>query len=321
MQSRDFVLQLLKRFGPTASAAAVALACAAGEPQESTGTRGARCFQNGTCHGGLVCVNLICVIDGSTDAGATGGTAGTGGTDAAGGAGGVGGGAGGGGSSAGAGGATAGNGGTAGTTGGSGGAGGSGGCQHPRHVCGGVCVQGTPENGCSKSTDCAPCPEPANGFASCTAGGECSFGCLQGYTKMGSECVGGGAGGSGAGGAGGTGGGGTCSGAGCPTPPTNLMGCNSCGGTCDSPWPLTWDAVANADWYEVSYICLFTPNVKNVGNKTTADLCTEVGMCSNSLCANGASGVFVSACNAMGCSAPAQFTTGVPIACGGGVCC
>ena len=299
-----------------------AAACAAGNAGDRTGDLGEACYKNGSCNGALVCVDGVCVVFPEAEGGApdaAGGTSGTGGTGGVGGAGGQGGtgGAGTGGMS--------GQGG--GGTGGSGGGGGSSGdCPSPNHMCNGMCVPGTPDNGCTNSTDCSPCPEPANSFSACTPAGDCTFSCFMGFQKMGDMCVGGGgsggAGGAGgAGGTGGTGGGGTCTGTGCPATPTNLMGCTSCGGTCDTPWNMSWDPVADADYYEFTYICLLVPHVTNVGTKTTVDLCADIMACSNSLCANGLSGMSVAACNAMGCSAPATFTTGVPIACGGGVCC
>jgi len=103
-------------------------------------------------------------------------------------------------------------------------------------------------------------------------------------------------------------------------PPTNLMGCPSCGINCDSPWPASWSAVAGATHYIVEYTCI-TPNAFQTSN-TSVDLCNEVGMCNNTLCAYGAGPVSVKACDSTCCSLPAQVPINeTPIACGGGVCC
>ena len=107
----------------------------------------------------------------------------------------------------------------------------------------------------------------------------------------------------------------------CPVAqPTSLMGCPSCGASCDSPWPVTWSAVAGATHYIVEYTCI-TPNAFQTSN-TSVDLCNEVGMCNNSFCAYGAGPVSVKACDSTCCSMPAQVPINeTPIACGGGVCC
>ncbi len=139
---------------------------------------------------------------GSDDAGgviiyAEGGAA-AGGVGAAGGAGGGSGGSAGAGTGAGSG---AGGGGT-----GSGGTGTE--CSGGRKVCGGICVEPAPQNGCA-ATDCAPCAAPpANSTAAC-AGGGCGYVCNPGFAPTGAGCQPGGAGGAGSGGsgAGGSGGG------------------------------------------------------------------------------------------------------------------
>ena len=103
--------------------------------------------------------------------------------------------------------------------------------------------------------------------------------------------------------------------------PTNVVGCNSCGVQCDSPWDVTWDAVAGATFYLVEYQCFMaTPQYQT--SNTTADLCTEVGMCSDSMCSFGVASVTVKACDGVCCSAPTAVpAAGAPITCGGGVCC
>ena len=124
-------------------------------------------------------------------------------------------------------------------------------------------------------------------------------------------------------GAGGVGGSGAGSGGSpmmmCPLAPTNLMGCPSCGNFCDSPWNVTWSPSANATHYIIEYQCFVQVSSYQTSG-TIADLCNEVGMCNNSLCANGTGPVTVKACNALCCSAPVTFPD-TPIACGGGVCC
>lgn len=124
-----------------------------------------------------------------------------------------------------------------------------------------------------------------------------------------------GSGGSGAAGGGGmgTGGGGNC-----PVSPTNVMGCPSCL-NCPSNWPVSWSAVTGATHYFVKYTC-FTQTTTYQTNSTMVDLCNQVGMCNNSLCANGVTSVTVEACNGNCCSSPVSIPD-IPIACGGGVCC
>jgi len=91
---------------------------------------------------------------------------------------------------------------------------------------------------------------------------------------------------------------------------------------CDaSNWPVTWTASTGASHYIVRYICGFTNPSYQTAN-TTVDLCTEVGMCNNAMCANGCGPVTVEACAGSCCSAPVQVNINdTPIACGGGVCC
>jgi hypothetical protein len=53
-----------------------------------------------------------------------------------------------------------------------------------------------------------------------------------------------------------------------------------------------------------------------------ADLCSaQVGMCASSECAFSVGSIEVQACNASGCSASVLFSSGIPLACGGGCCC
>ncbi len=295
-------------------------ACATEAELDRTGTLRNPCFRNGTCSSGLECISGVCVDP--DNPGGAGGMA----SGGAGGVGGVGGTAQGGTAQGGAaqggsgGGGQAGMGGTGGTQAGAGGTGGTttGPCQAPNHTCAGMCVPNKPENGCTLSLTCAPCPAPMNGFATCTAGGDCAFSCNSGFQKMGDTCVG--SGGAGGGGTGGTGMMGGCAGGDCPDPPTGVMGCSSCGG-CPNDWPISWDAVEGADKYIVRYACTIFPGPAFETTETTATLCADLGVCSNGLCANGGLSVTVEACNANGCSAPVQFTSGLPIACGGGVCC
>jgi hypothetical protein len=107
----------------------------------------------------------------------------------------------------------------------------------------------------------------------------------------------------------------------CPAIPQNPSGCPSCGATCEEPWPVAWTAVTGATHYIIQYSCFISMPTYQTPN-TTADLCSEVGMCTNDDCAFGAGAVTVKACNATCCSAavtiPIEET---PIACGGGVCC
>ncbi len=76
----------------------------------------------------------------------------------------------------------------------------------------------------------------------------------------------------------------------------------------------------DATYYVVEYTCLI-PHQYQTPN-TSVDLCNEVGMCNDALCANGAGAVTVQACN-VNCCGPktAVPPDGTPIACGGGICC
>jgi hypothetical protein len=90
---------------------------------------------------------------------------------------------------------------------------------------------------------------------------------------------------------------------------------------CDAPWNIHWDPSVGATYYVVEYTCFIFATEFETAN-TMADLCNEVGMCTDDSCGNGAWPVTVSACNASCCSAPAQVPVDeTPIACGGGVCC
>lgn len=74
------------------------------------------------------------------------------------------------------------------------GVGGSGGgstsdCPPPQHMCGGLCVDGTPQNGCYASSSCTSCPTVANGNAVCTADGQCDIECAAGYQESNGACT------------------------------------------------------------------------------------------------------------------------------------
>ncbi|MCC6527372.1 MAG: hypothetical protein IT373_32290 [Polyangiaceae bacterium] len=122
----------------------------------------------------------------------------------------------------------------------------------------------------------------------------------------------------GTGGAGGDGGAGQGGSVGCPTTPANVAGCPSCGSFCDTPWNVSWSPVNGATYYVVTYTCLFAHEFQT--SSTVVDLCSEVGMCADVFCANGAGAVTVKACNANCCSGTV-VAPDTPIACGGGVCC
>jgi hypothetical protein len=83
---------------------------------------------------------------------------------------------------------------------------------------------------------------------------------------------------------------------------------------------VSWSPTAGATHYEVEYTCIIAHQYQTMN--TVVDLCTEVGMCNDNLCANGVGAVTVKACDGNCCSpavtVPASET---PIACGGGVCC
>jgi hypothetical protein len=100
------------------------------------------------------------------------------------------------------------------------------------------------------------------------------------------------------------------------------MGCPSCAFVCDAtPWPVSWNAVPGATHYIVEYQCFITTVAYSTMN-LSVDLCNEVGMCNDSMCANGAGPVTVQACDAMCCTSPVTVNPNdTPIACGGGVCC
>jgi len=76
--------------------------------------------------------------------------------------------------------------------------------------------------------------------------------------------------------------------------------------------------VTGATHYLIKYTCIIQSTYQTVN--ATADLCTEVGMANNTLCANGAGAVTVEACNSNCCSTPVVLPW-TPIACGGGICC
>lgn len=71
-------------------------------------------------------------------------------------------------------------------TGGSGGVAGSAGCSIGEKECSGLCVAGSPQNGCD-APGCTPCPVPTNGSALCTSG-QCDVSCNAGYQKNGGLC-------------------------------------------------------------------------------------------------------------------------------------
>jgi hypothetical protein len=67
----------------------------------------------------------------------------------------------------------------------------AGSCQTGEKSCGGVCSPPAPSNGCAL-TGCVACPGPApsGGVLACdNTAHVCSFVCLSGYTKQGSQCV------------------------------------------------------------------------------------------------------------------------------------
>jgi len=59
-------------------------------------------------------------------------------------------------------------------------------CPPTQHVCGGWCVDNTPEQGCA--VQCSPCGAPQHGIPKCAATGECDWTCALGCTKVGSGC-------------------------------------------------------------------------------------------------------------------------------------
>ncbi len=65
----------------------------------------------------------------------------------------------------------------------------TGSCSAGQKMCGGVCVNNGPSNGCS-STSCTACPiqAPPHGVQACNQG-QCDFVCLAGYTKSGGSCI------------------------------------------------------------------------------------------------------------------------------------
>jgi hypothetical protein len=154
-----------------------------------------------------------------------------------------------------------------------------------------------------------------------TGGGGGATSSSSAVSSSSSSSGGGGNGGSGGAGGGNSGGGGAGGGpVGCPMAPTNLMGCAGCGAFCDSPWPASWSPVPGATHYIVEYSCFVANQYQTVNS--SVDLCTEVGMCNNNLCANGAGPVTVKACDANCCSPPVTVPVAeTPIACGGGICC
>lgn len=108
----------------------------------------------------------------------------------------------------------------------------------------------------------------------------------------------------------------------CPATPTSLMGCPACAAFCNAdPWNVSWTAVPGASHYVLEYQCSLSV-VTYQTTSTDADLCSEVGLCTDGNCSFGVGPIRVQACNAANCSPKVAFDpTGIPTACGGGVCC
>lgn len=163
----------------------------------------------------------------------------------------------------------------------------------------------------------------SNATSSSTGGTGGTASGAGGTASGGGNPSGSGGGGLGSGGLGsgglGVGGVGTGGSGGCPPPPTSPSGCPTCGNFCDDPWNAAWAPSAGATYYQLEYQCSIQLSTYQTSS-TSVDLCAEVGMCSNSACANGAGPVTVKACNSTCCSTPVTLPD-TPIACGGGVCC
>jgi hypothetical protein len=104
----------------------------------------------------------------------------------------------------------------------------AGSCSAGQKTCNGMCTPPAPRVGCGL-TGCDACTDtaPANGYITCTANA-CTFDCLSGYTKMGTQCMGSGNG---------QGGAGSCSATRCPQNCSVVFGpaCCTTDGKCGCP--------------------------------------------------------------------------------------
>ena len=101
------------------------------------------------------------------------------------------------------------------------------------------------------------------------------------------------------------------------------MGCPHCNDACSAdPWNVSWVAAPGASRYRLEYKCSSFPVVTHETTNTVADLCSEVGLCTDNFCAFGVGQIRVQACDSECCSPKVAFDlSGTPSACGGGVCC